>query len=340
MVNLTLEDIAHMAGVSRSTVSRVVNHQPNVHEDVRSRVWEIVTRTGYRPNAAARTLASQRSWMLGLVLPRTVSSFFTDPYFPRLTQGIAQACNQYDYTLSLFLAVNKEDEEKIFPRVARQGLLDGILVQSGLLGEQLTAQLLTTSIPLVIAGRPMRADGVSFIDVDNVGAAAGAVKHLIDLGYQRIGTITGEPNTTVSIDRLEGYHQALRVDGREIDPALVAPGDFTEASGYTAMRRLLPARPDALFVASDLMAIGAMRAARDAGLHIPNDIAFVGFDDLPIATLSDIPLTTVRQSVVEFGSKAVEILIDLIENGIHPPRQVIMETTLIVRDSCGSSHRQ
>lgn len=340
MPNLTLEDIAEQAGVSRSTVSRVVNDHPNVREEVRQRVWEIIKRTGYHPNAAARALVSQRAWILGLVVPRSVSSFFTDPYFPHLTRGIAQACNQWNYTLSLFLVATREDEEKIFSRISRRGLLDGIIIQSGQVGDQLIDRLINTNVPVVIAGRPFHPEGVSYIDVDNVAASRGAVEHLVRLGYQRIATIAGPLNSTVSFDREEGYRQALSRAGIEIDETLVDHGDFTEGSGYAAMQRLLPAQPDAVFAASDLMAIGAMRAVRDAGLNIPDDVAFVGFDDLPIATLSDCPLTTVRQPVVDFGVKAVEMLIDLVEEGPKPPQQVIMETELIVRESCGASKRE
>lgn len=340
MPNLTLEDIARQAGVSRSTVSRVVNDHPNVRDDVRMRVWEVIKRTGYHPHAAARTLASQRSWMIGLVLPRSVSSFFTDPYFPHLTQGIAQACNQYNYTLSLFLVSSKEDEEKIFPRVSRRGLLDGILVQSGQIGDRLIDRLVASNIPLVIAGRPFHTSGVSYIDVDNVKAAYNAVTHLIQLGYRRIGTIAGPANTTVGLDRREGYLTALAEHGWDVDETLIVEGDFTEASGYQAMQHLLPARPDAIFAASDIMAVGAMRAARDAGLRIPDDVAFVGFDDLPTTTLFDCPLTTIRQPVVEFGIKAVETLLDLIVNGTKPARRIIMETELIVRSSCGAARRK
>jgi len=318
----------------------VVNDHPNVRDDVRMRVWEVIKRTGYHPHAAARTLASQRSWMIGLVLPRSVSSFFTDPYFPHLTQGIAQACNQYNYTLSLFLVSSKEDEEKIFPRVSRRGLLDGILVQSGQIGDRLIDRLVASNIPLVIAGRPFHTSGVSYIDVDNVKAAYNAVTHLIQLGYRRIGTIAGPANTTVGLDRREGYLTALAEHGWDVDETLIVEGDFTEASGYQAMQHLLPARPDAIFAASDIMAVGAMRAARDAGLRIPDDVAFVGFDDLPTTTLFDCPLTTIRQPVVEFGIKAVETLLDLIVNGTKPARRIIMETELIVRSSCGAARRK
>lgn len=340
MSNLTLEDIAKQSGVSRSTVSRVVNNHPNVSEDVRKRVKEVINKTGYQPHAAARTLASQRSWMLGLVLPRSVSSFFADPYFPRLTQGIAQACNQYNYTLGLFLISTKEDEEAIFPRVSRKGLLDGILLQSDQLGDQLTNQIIQSKIPLVIIGRPFYNKNVSYIDVDNVNGAFTAVSHLIRLGYQRIGTITGVSTRTVSLDRKEGYIKALTERGRNIDESLIVEGDFTEAGGYYAMQQLLPNKPDAVFAASDIMAIGAMRAIREAGLRVPEDIALVGFDDLPLATMPEPRLTTIRQPVYQFGVKAVEILLDLIENGIEPPRRIIMDTELIIRNSCGASRNR
>lgn len=339
MADLTLEDIAKQAGVSRSTVSRVVNNHPNVRSSVRKRVREVIQNTGYQPNAAARTLASQRSWMLGLVLPRNVSSVFTDPYFPRLIQGIAQACNQYNYTLGLFLVGTKEDEDTIFPRVSRKGLLDGILVQSGQIGDHLIDRLVNTKIPLVVIGRPFHTTDVSYIDVDNVNSAYSAVCHLIRLGYKHIGTIAGPGNSTVSLDRKEGYQKALIEWGHDLDESLIAEGDFTEAGGYSAMQKLLPARPDAIFAASDIMAIGAMRAVREAGPSIPDDIAFVGFDDLPLASFPNPQLTTIRQPVLQFGFKAVEILINLIENGIRPTQQIIMNTELIVRDSCGASRR-
>jgi LacI family transcriptional regulator len=333
----TLEDIARLSGVSRSTVSRVVNEQPNVRDNVRERVLKVIKQTGYQPNAAARALASQRSWTLGLILPHSVSFLFSDPYYAQLTRGIAQACNQYDYTLALFLVGTKEDEEKIYPRVSRKGLLDGVIVQSGHHGDQwIIGRFVDANMPLVIVGRPFRSDNVSYVDVDNVNASYNAVSHLIRLGRKRIGTIAGPASSTVGIDRKQGYLKALIDHSHEVNESLITEGDFTETGGYYAMQQILPARPDAVFVASDMMAIGAMRAAREAGLRIPDDIAFVGFDDLPVATFSDIHLTTVRQPVVKFGAKAVEVLIDLIENGIEPPRHILMETELVIRDSCGA----
>ncbi len=340
MADLTLEDIAKQAGVSRSTVSRVVNNHPNVSDPVRERVIDVIQTTGYQPNLAARSLASKRSWMIGLVLPRSVSSFFTDPYFPRLTEGIAQGCNQHDYTLGLFLVGTKEDEEKIFPRVSRKGMLDGVLIQTGQIGDQLIDRLVNLNLPVVVIGRPLHSTDVSFIDVDNISGAYNATSHLIRLGCQRIGTITGLAGSAATTNRLEGYKKALIERGRNLDQSLIAEGDFTEPGGYYAMQQLLPAKPDAVFAASDLMAIGAIRATREAGLKIPEDMALVGFDDVSIASYADPQLTTIRQPITSFGINAVETMIDLIENGIEPPRRIIMDTELIIRDSCGASRRR
>ena len=340
VTNLTLEDIAKRAGVSRSTVSRVINDHPNVRADVRERVLKVIQSTGYRPNAAARALASQRSWTIGLILPLSVSFFFTDPFYSYLTKGIAQGCNQHDYTLALFLVGSKEDEEKIFPRVSRKGLLDGVIVQSGHHGDQkIIGHMIDVNMPVVVCGRPFRSDNVSYIDIDNVNATYNAVSHLIRLGRKRIGTISGPINSTVGIDRMEGYRKAMVERGLVIDETLVAEGDFTEIGGYYAMQKLIPFKPDAVFAASDVMALGAMRAVSEANLKVPEDIAFIGFDDFPNTSFSDIQLTTVRQPVGQFGMHAVEILVDLIENGINPPRHIILDTELIIRETCGATYR-
>jgi LacI family transcriptional regulator len=239
--------------------------------------------------------------MIGLVLPRSVSSFFADPYFPRLTQGIAQACNQYNFTLGLFIVSTPDDEEKIYSRVSRKGLLDGILIQSGQIGDHLIDRLVDSKVPLVVAGRPFNSHHVSYIDIDNVKAAYTAVSHPIELGYKRIGTITGLTNSTVSLDRKEGYLKAMTDHGFVVDESLIVEGDFSEAGGYHAIQQLIAARPEAVFAASDLMAIGGMHAVREAGLGIPDDIAFVGFDDLPLATITNPQLTTIRQPISQFG---------------------------------------
>lgn len=329
-----LEEIARLANVSRSTVSRVVNNHPSVRPAVRERVQRIIAETGFQPNAAARSLASQRSYMLGLVIPRTVHTVFTDPYFPHLTQGVAQACNEHDYTLSLFI---ENDDLKLFPRLSRTGLMDGVVIQASSADDSLIPKLRDTGLPLVVAGRPSHVEGVSFVDVDNVQGAHSAVAHLAGLGHRRIATITGPLNTSVGADRLTGYHQALAERGVPVDEALITAADFTEQGGYYAMRRLLPHAPTAVFAASDVMARGAIRALVEAGQPVPQAVAVVGFDDLPPATVTSPLLTTVRQPIRRMGAKAVETLLDLIAHGREPARRIMFDVELVIRESCGAN---
>lgn len=336
MSRLTLEQIAKLAGVSRSTVSRVINHQPNVRDEVRQRVMRVIAETGYQPNPAARSLVTQRTGVIGLVIPRAVQSLFTDPFFPRLIQGITQACNTNDYTLALFMFHTKKEERKLYPRVVRARLLDGVIVTSSEIDDPLIPQLIENQMPFVIVGRPDSYDGISFVQSDNVVGAHMAVSHLIRLGHKRIVTITGPLNTTVGLDRRQGYLDALNERNGAVDETLIAEGDFTELGGHAAMLRLLSHKPDAVFAASDAMAFGALRALREVGLSVPGDVAVVGFDDLPPAALTDPPLTTVRQPIRRQGIQAVETLIDIITNGPEPPRRIIMSTELVIRSSCGS----
>ncbi len=334
MGKLTVEQIAKLSGVSRSTVSRVINNHPNVKPHVRQRVIEVIAETGYHPNPAARSLASRRSGIIGLVIPRAVQSLFTDPYYPRLMQGVAQACNANDYTLSLFLFHTEDEEQKLYPRVLRTRLIDGAIIGASQINDPLIPQLINNSVPFVMVGRPDGLPEVSFVDVDNAVGAYTATSYLIRLGYKRVATITGPLNTTVGLDRRQGYLDALNDRSHSIDEALIVEGDFTEMGGYAALQRLIPHRPDAIFIASDTMAFGALRALRDAGLSVPNDVAVVGFDDLPTSALSAPPLTTIRQPIRRLGAQAVETLIDILTNGPTPPRRITMSTELVIRSSC------
>jgi LacI family transcriptional regulator len=333
---LTLVDIAKLAGVSRSTVSRVVNNHPNVRPNVRHRVQEIIEQTGYQPNVMARSLRSQCSDIVGLVIPETVHTLFTDPYFPALTQGVAQACNHCQKTLALFI---EREDQSLVEHVTREGLLGGVIIQTGKIGSRLISDLHVSEIPFLVLGRPHDdLNGtVNYLDVDNRTGAYRAVAHLLGLGRRRIGTITGSLDTTTGVDRRDGYINALRERSIKRENRLIVEGDYTELGGYYAAQSLLPNEPDAIFAASDAMGRGAVRAIQEAGLSVPEDIAIVGFDDLPPAIVSHPHLTTMRQPIRHFGFKAVEMLSDIIEYGPDPARRVVMDVELVIRESCGST---
>lgn len=344
---MNLEEIAKLSGVSRSTVSRVINDDPNVRETTRLRVKEVVRQLNYQPNAVARSLAGGRTRILGLVIPEGVTRLFSDPYFPILIQGVSMACNALDYSVMLWLAESEYDRRSI-TRIVHNKLTDGIIVASMLTGDPLVEALLHENLPFILVGRNPGFDQISYVDVDNLNGAGMAVTHLLRLGHRRIATITGPQNMIAGQERLEGYKLVLRQRNLPFENELVAESDFSEEGGHAAMLRLLQGQgeargvihpPEAVFVASDSMAIGAMRALREQGLRVPQDVAIVGFDDIPLASRTEPPLTTVRQPIMKTGLIAAETLIDMIENDINPSRRIIMETELVIRDSCGASEK-
>lgn len=333
--NLTLEDIGRLAGVSRSTVSRVINHKSNVNPDVRERVLAVIERTGYSPNVLARSLVSGRTGVIGLVIPSGVHSLFEDPYFARLIQGVSTASNAAGNTLSLFIFQNEEEEAALYPRVVKSGVLDGLILTATRMADPLLARMALGEIPVIIVGRP-DVDGLSYVDVDNRGGARTAAMHLADLGHERIGLIGAPVTTTAGLDRLSGFLEGLEERGLAVHPDLRQDGDYSTESGYRAMQRLLPHRPDAVFAANDSMAAGALRALHEAGVRVPEDVALIGFDGLPASERAVPPLTTISQPVMETGARAVQMLNELIDEEPSEPLVEIMPVELVVRGSCGA----
>ena len=328
---ITLEEIAKLAGVSRSTVSRVVNGNERVREETREKVQAVIDEVNFQPNIAARSLAAGRTGIIGLVIPAGVSALFKDPYFPQLIQGITAACNKNEHSMMLWV-----DEPTYHLRTIRQvlysGLLDGVIISSMLIDDPIIKSLYQRKMPFVLIGRHPDLD-VNYLDVDNQGSAYKATSHLIESGYDRIATITGPKNMIAGYDRYRGYCNALDQFGIELDQSLIAEGDFTEESGYEGMKELLPHSPDAVFAANDSMAMGALRALHQENFSVPEDIAVIGFDDAPAASHANPPLTTMRQSPYEMGYKAVNLLLDVIKHPDQPTKHIVLESELIIRGS-------
>jgi LacI family transcriptional regulator len=334
----TLEEIARLAGVSRSTVSRVVNDHPNVRNGVRERVWEVIDETGYQPYAAARSLVTRRSRIVGVIIPEAVTTLFTDPFFSHLLCGVTQTCNSKRYDLMLSLFNHPAGQKEMYRRVVRSGHLDGVVVASTRVDDPLIARLLEDGVPFVTVGRHPD-ERVHYVDMDNVAAARMAVEHLIRQGHRRIATITGPLNMTTGEDRLAGYRQALEAYRLPVEDDLIVEGDFAEASGMAAARRLLSLSVTAIFAASDVMAVGALKVLREADARVPQDVALVGFDDVPLAAAVEPALTTVRQPIEQMGSMSADLLLNLLENPPDeqaPAHRIILPGKLVVRGSCGA----
>lgn len=334
-----LEDIARKAGVSRSTVSRVINDEPYVSERTRAKVRAVIEAEGFSPNLAARMLVTQRTRVIGVVIPHTLLVTFQDPYYyPTLLQGVSEATIDRDYATLLWWGHSYDDEDRFARRILQQNrLMDGLIVASATADDPLIPRLVELGTPFVMVERPARfEEQISYVSVDNVQAAQNAITHLLSLGKQRIGTITGALDNVDGQDRVVGYRQALQNAGIAFDPELVAEGRFTHQSGYIAARKLIKLGIDALFAANDISALGAIDALKEAGLRVPEDVAVIGFDDLPNSIQVAPQLSTVRQPIQQKGYVATNLLLDLIEGKVEGPRQVLLPTQLVIRQTCGA----
>src|SRR5579859_3255976 len=263
--SLTIEQIARIAQVSRSTVSRVLNNHPSVRPEVRDRVLQVISETQYTPHAAARSLASSRTNVIGLLIPRSATTIFVDPFFPQIIQGIAEATNREGYFLMLSM-VTADLEQTFYHRIVRGRQFDGVIMLSSDIDDPILPLLIKDRIPLVLIGHHPYFQNLSAIDVENRDGARVAVTHLITLGHRRIATITGLLHMVVGLDRRDGYKQAMLESGLPIVPELMVEGEFSQEGGYRAMQQLLalPEPPTAVFSASDAMSIGALRAVAEA----------------------------------------------------------------------------
>jgi DNA-binding LacI/PurR family transcriptional regulator len=327
----TLEMVAARAGVSRATVSRVVNGSPKVSPDVATAVREAIAALNYVPNRAARSLASRRTQAIALVVPESTARVFNDPFFATLVQGVGLALADTEYTLSMLIESEAAGDKT--RRYLLGGNVDGALVVSHHTGDHSYANV-SRSLPVVFGGRPLDpTESVNYtVDVDNLHGAELAAQHLIERGRTRLATIAGPQDMPPGVDRLRGFTGALEHAGLAADA--VEFGDFSPASGAIAMRRLLERDPsiDAVFAANDQMAIGAYSAIAEAGRSIPGDIAVVGFDDDRYAATAMPPLTTVHQPSVEMGAEMARVLVRLIEGEDAAPT-TLLPTSLVVRQS-------
>lgn len=326
----TIKDVATASGVSRGTVSRVINGGHWVSPSAHKAVEQAIRSTGYRVNRHARSLVTGRANSLAFLLTEPQQLLFSDPNFSILLRGAAEALATRGMTLILLVAGSPAERENVAAYVAA-GHVDGVLLISSHENDPLIGSLLDQGVPTVSCGIPLgHADQVTSVSVDEVGGARTMVGHLQASGRRRIATIAGPLDTPGGRFRLEGYRQKL---GAEFDERLVAYGDYSAASGAAAMETLL-ARDvgvDAVFVASDLMAAGAITTLRQNGLRVPEDVAVGGFDDSTLAATLDPPLTTMRQPFSQISSEMVSLLLDVIEGAPH--KSVTLPASLVVRRS-------
>lgn len=331
----TLEAVARVAKVSRATVSRVVNGDRRVREETRTAVEAAVRDLDYVPNRAARSLVTRRSGSVGVVISEPTAQLFGDPFFPRVLRGISEGLAEEEMQLVLLMPQVRSDATRVEGYLAA-GHVDGVLLISLHGSDPMPEDLRVRGIPVVVGGRPHSAR-VTYVDVDNQRGAGMAVQHLLAGGRRRVATIAGPQDMPAGADRLAGYQDALRTAGLPVKERLVEIADFSLEGGRAAMERVLARAPgvDAVFVASDLMAMGALAALQAAGRGVPEDVAVVGFDDSPLAVQAHPPLSSVRQPTEEMGREMARLLIQMVASRDRAVRRVILATELVVRASSG-----
>jgi LacI family transcriptional regulator len=334
---VTSQDVADAAGVSRTTVSLVLNNTPNaqISEETRQRVITTARSLGYVPDAAARALVSRRAQIIGLVMARSHYHIASDAFLPQTLEGLLDVAHQNGMRLLIDI-VEPQHQKEAYLQLVRAKHIDGLILSGPRLDDEALTLLDEENFPIVLIGR-LPGDRYYSVDVDNRSAARNAVEHLIKLGHRRIACITNaSPEYSAAAERLAGYREALEACGLAYDQNLVRYGDFSSKSGYQQMKQIIlsGAEFSAVFAASDEVAYGVNAALVEQDLHSPEKTALIGFDDLPMSAYINPPLTTVRVPATELARRAGNLLVQILE-GEQPEQKVqLLETHLILRHSC------
>lgn len=333
----TSQDVANLAGVSRTTVSLVLNdvEGSNISSETRQRVREAAKELNYIPNATAQALATRRAKAIGLVMTRSPHHIASDTFLPQILGGLMGVVKQHKLRL-LIESVDVEHQDQIYLELARAKHIDGMILLTPRIDDSGLKELEDVDVPSVLIGK-LKDSNLYSIDVDNHFAARTATQYLIDLGHTRIACVSNaHPSYTAAHDRVQGYRDALHSAGIAQDEGLIQYADFDPQSGYECMQALLKSGKEftAVFVASDNVAMGVKSALREASLRVPDDISMIGFDDIPWAPYSDPPLTTIRLPAQEMARDACLLLLDLIKGSEPVDRHLVLNSKLVERQSC------
>jgi DNA-binding LacI/PurR family transcriptional regulator len=328
----TIRQVAALAGVSRATASRVINGGHLVSPEARAAVEAAIDELHFAPNPAARTLATRRTGSVALVVPEPNARLLTDPFFSGIINGLSLALEDSDLQMVLLIARNRETARRV-ARYVTTGHVDGVIVASHHRDDEMNRTLADSGLPLVFFGRPLDVPTTHYVDMDNTAGAHLATEHLLRRGCRRIGTVAGPTDMTAGLDRASGWREALQAAGLPDDAVEI--GDFTSRGGAFAMNRLLDRHPDldGVFVASDLMASGALRALAARKVSVPGDVAVFGFDDTGLSENTDPPLSTVVQPVSDMAGYAGRMLVAMLAGEDEFGGPVLFEPTLVLRGS-------
>lgn len=326
----TMKQVAEKARVSTTTVSHVINNTRVVSEDARERVLAVINELRYIPSAVARSLKNDKTHTLGMMIPNN-----SNPYFAEIIQGIEDESFKLGYNIILCNSYDDPKKQAAYTRVLMEKRIDGLILVSSGSDEELNQLLNDEGIPKVLVDREVPGLIADFIEADHEQGGYLATKYLIDLGHRNIACVAGPQNLLLSSDRVHGYRRALQEAGIPLRDEFLTYSDFTSEGGFNAMQQLLalPQRPSAIFLSNDLMAIGGLCAAQQAGVRIPEQLSIMGYDDIALASFSTPRLTTIAQPKYEIGVLTAQVMVARIRNAELPWRREMLQTKLVVRQS-------
>lgn len=333
----TLKDVAKKAGVSPSTVSRVINDSSRISEKTKMKVKKIMKEIGYHPNINARNLVKQRSHNLGLVIPYSTEEAFSDPFYSEILRGIGVLAHSKGFNLLLLTSDGENEEKKTVLKAVRGKQIDGVLILRAKKDDSLITELSKIDFPFVIVGRPEEKGEYFWVNNDNITASQKVVDYLIEKGHKNIAMIIGDDNYIMNNDRLEGYKRAFREHGLKIrDDLLVKTEKIDHHSIYMLSQKIIREHPEitAFYGMSDVIAYTILQAMNDMNIKIPQDVSIVGFNNNPMSKIVSPPLTTVDINTYLLGNKATELLIGVINGKINKYQHTIVPTNIVERDSC------
>lgn len=334
---VTIKDVAKRAGVSPSTVSRVISGSTRISPATTARIKLIMEELGYHPNMMAKSLVSKTTRTLGIILPRPAEEMFLNLFFSEFIRGIVSHASRSGYDLLMTSGATEREEVEAITRLVKGRRVDGILILSSRRNDPVIRFLHEDEFPFVLIGRSTEFENILSVDTNNIQAGYDAAKHLIAQGHERIGFVSGPPHLIISQDRMEGYQQALKEAGLPMKQQWIVEGEFLQESGYRAMSMImsLPEPPTALVVIDDVVAIGVLRGLTEIGFKVPDDISLVSFNNIAMSQLTSPPLTTIDIGIYQLGYTASQTLISSIQGEDTHRNRILIPHRLIARESAG-----
>lgn len=334
---VTIKDVAKLAKVAPSTVSRVIANNPRISEKTKKKVREAMDELGYHPNFIARSLASQSTQAIGLVMPSSTDVVFQNPFFPTVLRGLSEGAHEKHY--ALYMTTGKTDNEILdgVTQMVQGGRVDGVVLLYSKIEDKVLMYLQERGIPFVVIGKPFKhMEEITHVDNDNFRATKGVTEYLIQLGHDHIAFVGGNLNLVVTVERLLGYEKALREAGISLNDEYIVHEEFLREGGQEAVRELLSLKvpPTALVVADDLMALGVLNTLDELGIKVPEDISIISFNNVLVSEMSRPPLTSVDINIFDLGFEAARSLIQKIENPKEPIKRIIIPHQIVKRFSC------